>query len=291
MGAWVELRLRIPRARLQAVTARMLEEGAIGLQEDRVPGEAAVFRQPWDTGPAPPEPAELLLRGWWEADGFEERWPALEGRLAEVAGAAVERAEVQEEDWASAWRQAFARATLAPGLVVAPPWLAEPGDLIIEPGMAFGTGEHPTTRACLVELMQWARPGGRCLDVGTGSGIVAIAAERLGMRAWGIDIDPRALEDARENAQRNGVSPRLDETPLDRVEGRFDLVVANIFAEVLVRMAPDLARLCAGHLILAGILQDRSLPVELALRAQGLRPVRREVEGEWVSMVWAAGSA
>jgi ribosomal protein L11 methyltransferase len=288
MAAWVEVRARVARPRAELLSEAMLDAGALGLQEDLVPGSSPVYRQPWDTGPPPPEPAELLLRGWWPEEGFEDAWPALSRRLAERGGTEVHWVRVEDEDWAQGWRAAFTRVELGPGLAVAPPWLAQEGDLVIDPGMAFGTGEHTTTRACLSAVLRLARPGGSCLDVGTGSGVVAVLAARQGMRARGIDIDPVAIVDARGNALRNGVEVALDTTPLAQVQGRFELVVANIFAEVLVQMAPDLARLCAGHLVLAGILADRSERVEQAMSAQGLRVEERLQDGEWVSYVWSS---
>lgn len=286
MAAWVEVRTRVTRARLELLSEAMLDAGAMGLQEDRLPGSAPSYRQPWDTGPAPAEPPELLLRGWWAEEGFLDAWPTLERRIQERGGQEPSWVRVEDEDWAQGWRSAFTRIEIATGLAVAPPWLALDGDLIIDPGLAFGTGEHTTTRACLSGVARLARPGEACLDVGTGSGVVAILAARLGMAAHGIDIDPVAIEDAKGNAARNGASLTLDTTPLAQVQGRFELVVANIFAEVLVTMAPDLARLCARHLVLAGILVDREGLVERAMRAQGLVCQERVQDGEWVSFVW-----
>lgn len=286
MAAWVEVRSRVLRARAELLSEAMMEAGALGLQEDHLPGATPTYRQPWDTGPAPPEPPELLLRGWWAEEGFEAGWSDLSRRLTEVGGTECHWVRVEDEDWAQGWRSAFTRVELGPGLAVAPPWLAQQGDLVIDPGMAFGTGEHTTTRACLGAVLRLARPGESCLDVGTGSGVVAVLAARQGMHAWGIDIDPVAIIDARGNAERNGQHLRLDTTPLARVEGRFELVVANIFAEVLVQMAPDLARCCSRHLVLAGILADRAGLVERAMSAQGLVVESRDQDGEWVSYVW-----
>ncbi len=286
MGAWVEVRSRVSRARVEPLSEVMLDAGALGLQEDLLPGATPTYRQPWDTGPPSPEPSELLLRGWWPEEGFEEAWSELSTRIAASGGSEAHWVRVEDEDWAQGWRSAFTRVELGPDLAVAPPWLAQPGDLVIDPGMAFGTGEHTTTRACLVAVLRLARPGESCLDVGTGSGVVAVLAARQGMSARGIDIDPVAIVDARGNAERNGQQVALDTTPLAQVRGRFELVVANIFAEVLVQMAPDLARLCARHLVLAGILADRAALVEQAMGAQGLVVVERVQDGEWVSFVW-----
>lgn len=185
------------------------------------------------------------------------------------------------EDWAEAWKAGFERLVVSDRLAVAAPWNAQPGDLIIEPGMAFGTGEHPTTRACLGGVSRHAVPGTACLDVGCGTGVLALAAASLGMDAHGIDIDAAAVAASVDNAARNGLQAAFSTRPLQQVQGRYGLVVANIFAEVLVTMAADLARLCSGRLCLAGILADRAHLVEDALQ-QAFLVERRDREGDWV---------
>jgi len=189
---------------------------------------------------------------------------------------------VQEEDWSEGWRQACERVVVSPTLAVSPPWKAEDGDLIIEPGMAFGSGEHPTTLSCLRAIEGCAVEGERCLDVGTGSGVLAIAAARLGMEAWGIDIDPESERAAHQNAGRNGVGIRADLTALHAVSGRFELVVANLFAEVLVALADDLKRVSGRNLAVAGVLKDRAHTVVDAL--QPMRLISQETEGDWCHM-------
>ena len=290
MATWAEVTLPALRERGEAVSAGMMELGAVGLQEDHLPGEAPPPRQPWDTGPAPPPTPMILLRAWWPGQDFSRRWPVLAAALERLAGAAPTWRVVQDEDWAESWRAVFERVVVSPGVAVAPPWKAEPGDLIIDPGMAFGTGEHATTRACLALVERLGRPGETCLDVGTGSGVVALLAARLGMVARGIDIDADAIAAARENALRNGLEAQFDDTPLDRLHGSWDLVVANIFAEVLVVLAPHLARVCAGRIVLAGILADRVQSVERALAAQGVAVDERRIEGEWVCLVLSQGA-
>jgi len=288
---WAEVSVVVPRDRADAVGDCMMGLGAVGLQEDHLPGEAPLPRQPWDTGPLAPATARMLLRGWWPDAGFAEGWPALAQALAAAAGAAPTWRPVRDEDWAESWREVFERVVVSPGVAVAPPWKAQPGDLVVDPGMAFGTGEHVTTRACLAAVERLGQAGGSCLDVGTGSGVVALLAARQGMAAWGIDIDADAVLAARDNALRNGLQARFDDTPLAAVEGRYDLVVANIFAEVLAVLAPDLARVCAGRMVLAGILADRVGLVTQAMEAQGLQVEERTIEGEWISLVLGRGPA
>lgn len=286
MGTWAEVSVQVPRSRGELVGERMLELGSQGLQEEHPPGMAPPLRQPWDTGPLPPNPPAVVLRGWWPGDGFEAAWPQLSAAIAAVAGAAPDWRPVDDQDWADGWKRSFTRLEIAPGVAVAPPWLAQDGDLVIDPGMAFGTGEHATTRMCLEATARLAAPGGACLDVGTGTGVIALLAVRGGMSARGIDIDPDAVAAAHENADRNGLVAAFDATPLQQVEGPYDLVVANIYAEVLVSMAPDLARVLApgGVLFLTGILADRAHLVIDAVQAQGLVLQHRRDEGEWVGL-------
>lgn len=280
-NAWTELRVVVPRERVPTVSELMWELGASGVQEDYLPGEAPPPRQPWDTGPAGPEPSRVLLRGWWPGDGADARRD-LRSRVEPLDAVEAPTAHpVAMQDWAESWKQGIERIVVG-DLAVAPPWLAEDGDLVIEPGMAFGTGEHPTTRRCLEGVQRLAQPGEACLDVGCGTGLLALAAARLGMRAHGIDIDPDAVAASSENADRNQLQATFDDTPLSDVSGTWPLVVANVYAEVLVQMAPDLRRLTGRHLVLAGILADRADRVIEALAPMTV--VRRQVDGDWVCL-------
>jgi len=235
----------------------------------------------------PPLPERVLVRAWWELDSKRVAETAVGQVLTMFDGLGTPHwVGVEEDGWADAWRAQCRRVVVAEGLAVSPPWNAEPGDLLIEPGMAFGTGEHPTTLSCLRAVQLHAVRGERCLDVGTGSGVLAIAAARCGMDAWGIDIDPHSVRATQDNAALNGVSVRADETPLADVEGKFDLVVANLFAEVLVALSKDLKRVSARRLVVAGVLADRADTVIEALAPMSLE--RKDIEGDWCHMgfVW-----
>lgn len=285
--SWIELQLDVPRRVIGPVSAALFEAGAVGVHEDFRPGEAPAPRQPWDQGPAAALPERALLRVWWEANSEQQALAAVDDLQGRVPGLGpAEWSPVEQEDWAEAWRSQCVRVVVTEGLAVAPPWKAESGDLVIEPGMAFGSGDHPTTLSCLRRVLQHAVPGERCLDVGTGSGVLAIAAARLGMVCWGVDIEPHAIEAARENADRNQVSLRADNTPLALVTGSFELVVANLFAEVLVDLSDDLKRVCSRRLVVAGVLADRAETV-----IEALSPMKLEVqenEGDWchLGFVW-----
>ena len=209
---------------------------------------------------------------------------------------------VDEADWAEAWKAHFPVLHVGRRIVVRPTWRrhrAAPGEVVIalDPGMAFGTGLHPTTRLCLAGLeavADAAGPGGlagtRVLDVGCGSGILAIAALRLGAAdALGIDIDPIAIEATLANAGRNGLGGALRARigSLPSGEPPVDLVLANLIASVLVRLAGELAAALrpGGNLLASGIFIDREAEVALALAGAGLRIDRRWAEGDWVALL------
>lgn len=198
-----------------------------------------------------------------------------------------------DDAWATAWRDGY-EPIRSGRLTIVPSWLEPPkgSDLVIrlDPGMAFGTGLHPTTRACL-ELLQTVEPMPTAvLDVGTGSGILALAALRLGAsRAVGYDTDQLAVEASTANARANDLSDRFGgqhgTLPELAVE-LFPLVVANLVAAVLVELAPRLAAHTApgGTLIASGIIESRSDEVEAALTAAGYEVVDWITEGDWVTV-------
>ncbi|MCX7854466.1 MAG: 50S ribosomal protein L11 methyltransferase [Anaerolineae bacterium] len=202
---------------------------------------------------------------------------------------------VAETDWAEAWKKHLTVLHIGRRLVIRPSWLPYTpieGEVVVEldPGMAFGTGTHPTTQMCLLALEDYVRPGARVLDLGTGSGILAIAAAKLGAkRVLALDTDPQAVSVARENVYRNGVADRVRVArgSLAQAIGRFDVVVVNILARVLVEMAEQgLARRLApeGRLVVAGLLAAQEEDVRKAFQQNGLAIVgRRQVE-DWVAL-------
>jgi ribosomal protein L11 methyltransferase len=201
---------------------------------------------------------------------------------------------VDDRDWTDAWKQHYVPQRVG-RVVVVPSWLEEtlrPDEVAItlDPGMAFGTGLHPTTRGCL-HLLQDVQPmPADVLDVGCGSGILALAALRLGAeRAIGLDTDPLAVTATRENAERNGLGGRVDVVAGSlppSPEARHPLVLANLVAAVLVELAPRLAAHLApgGALLASGIIEPRAGEVLDAMRAAGLVVTDRRDDGEWVSL-------
>jgi ribosomal protein L11 methyltransferase len=205
---------------------------------------------------------------------------------------------VDEADWADAWRAHFPVQRVGRRLVIRPTWRrhrAAPDDVVLalDPGMAFGTGLHPTTRLCLAALEALADDGrlagSRMLDVGCGSGILAIAALQLGAAtALGVDTDPIAVDATRANARRNGLGRRIEarEGSLPSHAPPFDVVVANLVAGVLVPLAPALRDELrpGGTLLASGIFVDRESDVLAALETAGLGPTERSNEGDWVAL-------
>lgn len=205
---------------------------------------------------------------------------------------------VHEADWAEAWKAFFPVLRVGRRLVIRPTWRrhrARREDVVIalDPGMAFGTGLHPTTRLCLASLEPLAADGrlagARVLDVGCGSGILAIAAVRLGATsALGVDTDPIAVDATLANARRNrlGRRVRAREGSLPTGEPPFDLVLANLIAGVLVALAAGLRDELrpGGWLVASGIFVDREREVRAAFEAAGLVVTERTAEGDWIAL-------
>ena len=212
---------------------------------------------------------------------------------------------VHESEWATAWRRHVRVMRIGRRIVIRPTWRRHrrmPDDVVIamDPGMAFGTGLHPTTRLCLAGIERWADEGllgagaapdgrARLLDVGCGSGVLAIAAGLLGAgELVGVDTDPIAVDATLANARRNRIARRVRAWvgSVPTGAGPFDLVAANLVASVLVAIAPGLHDELrpGGRLLASGIFVDREDDVRSALVAAGLAIVRRDAEGDWVAL-------
>ena len=211
---------------------------------------------------------------------------------------------VHEADWAEAWRAYFPVMRIGRRLVIRPTWRRHrrgPDDVVLalDPGMAFGTGLHPTTRLCLAAVESLADrgavAGARVLDVGCGSGILAIAAVRLGAAsAFGVDTDPIAIEATVANARRNAVVRRVHARAgsLPSGESPFDIVLANLIAGVLVPLSAALRDELrpGGTLLASGIFVDRESEVAAAFATAGLTVTGRSAEGDWVALEAGRGS-
>lgn len=205
--------------------------------------------------------------------------------------ASIEVGEIADEDWKLAYRRHFKTENVGRRLVTVPAWEKVPdGDrvpIVLDPGMAFGTGKHETTRACL-EYIDALAPVDSFLDMGCGSGILSIAAAKLGCGAvTGFDVDPEAVDASRENAAVNGVSVTFFKYGLGanvkRDLGTTDLVVANILGPLLIRFADEIAPCATRHLVISGILTTLYPEVLAAYVARGFDEVSRKTLGEWTT--------
>ena len=198
--------------------------------------------------------------------------------------------EVPQRDWLAEWKKDWQPVEVG-RFIVAPPWSEVKGDRLvirIEPGMAFGTGTHETTRLCLKAIEKYFR-GGSLLDVGTGTGILAIAAAKMfpEARVEACDTDAEAVEIARENARLNGVGKQID-FRVGTVEAQTssaDLVCANLTVPVIVELLPLLLGASCGRLVLSGLLTEQSELVQSRLRELGAEGFEIDQDGEWISLV------
>ena len=212
--------------------------------------------------------------------------------IAAFPGVELTARPIYEEDWAVSWREFFGVVDSGARCIVVPTWIEHeprPGQLAIrlDPGQAFGTGHHETTRLCLLALDEAVRPGTRVLDVGTGSGVLAIAAMKLGAQAvTAIDIDPIAAEVARANCAANGIGSEVSVTAGTLTPahgGRYPLAVSNISTDANIALGPAFAQVVepGGRLILSGILSPDGGRVQSAMAGRGFRLKAMRHERDW----------
>lgn len=244
-----------------------------------------------------------VVKGYFSLeDNIEEVIKYIKGKLNElkemgidIGEGKVEYEEVKEEDWANNWKKYYKPTKIGEKIVVKPIWEeynVDQEELIIEidPGMAFGTGTHETTRMCVASLEKYIKENTVVFDIGTGSGILAIAAARLGAKhVIGVDLDPVAVESAKENVGYNKLNniEILEGNLLDVVEGKADLVVANIIAEVICILVDDVKKVLNknGLFITSGIIHERVEMVTDKLESSGFEVVEINKDGEWNCIV------
>jgi ribosomal protein L11 methyltransferase len=299
---YIEMQLEVPAAGIDLVCHELAELGSEGV---------TVEERPLDTF-VPPDPDEVAV-GIFRIKAYFARPADLEDLRRQVRerlawlGTFVPGLEavlpavttVRNEDWAHDWKQHFGIVRIGPRLVIKPTWETfspEDGDAVVtlDPGMAFGTGTHGTTRLCLealAGLFEGTAPPRRVLDVGTGSGILAIAAAALGAEeVLACDIDAEACRTASENVAANDVAGRVAVTarPLEELPADFDVVLANILAEENVRLADALVSRLApgGTLVLSGILEEKEALVSEAFARFGLHGPDCSYREEWVCLLY-----
>ena len=302
--AWLEFTIDTAADNIEAVAASLTAGGFSDLVlEDETEFEAFLDqnREYWDYID---EELQQQLRGLSRIKLYLEDTDAagrekLEAPTARL-GLSLTAAPLPEVDYEESWKDSYPPQSVGEKLLVLPYWLADADTegrlpVILDPGLTFGTGAHPSTRMVMEAMEERIKPGAACLDLGSGSGILSIAALRLGAaRAVGVDIDPKAESIARENAAYNGfAAPEFtaltgnvtaDEALMERLsEDRWDVVLVNIVADVIIGLAPVLPRFLGEHteLICSGILDSRLPDVLAALTAAGLTVTGVRKKEDW----------
>ena len=286
MEQWLGIILFIPEEFEEAVSNFLFEQGAIGMEEVE---EALGWKK---------------LKAYFPQDGKEKRvlrdldryLKSLQSIFPKMSGTRIETISIPGQDWSQNWKKFFKPVQVTSRFVVKPPWSKirlKKNRIAIDiyPGMAFGTGTHATTKLCLRTLERSLRKRGiSVLDVGTGSGILSIAAAHLGAgEVWGLDIDVEAVKNARGNVERNRVSDivKIRKGRVGNIQKKFDLVVANIDYKSLRRMRRPLIHhlKSKGTLILSGILEEMEEKVrQIYTETRLLSSIRTDQEGEWVCL-------
>ena len=302
--AWLEITLNIPQGGIDDAAAVLTAGGFADLViEDQTQFEDFLEdnRSCWDYID---EELQQQLQGLsrirlYLEDTDKEGLDRLQA-LAEKHAFPMAVAPLKEENWEESWKENYSAVEVGQTLVVLPCWLAEEDHggrlpVILDPGLTFGTGAHPSTQMVMAAMEQLVKPGSRCLDLGSGSGILSIAALRLGAEsAIGIDIDPKAENIARENAAYNGfVSPRFtaltgdvtaDKRLMQRLkENTYDVVLVNIVADVIIALSPVLPEFLTENstLICSGILDTRLPDVTAAVERAGLAVTNIFQQEDW----------
>ena len=240
-----------------------------------------------------------VVKGYFsEEDNIDEIIAYINEKVEEIKALGIDVGEgkvqfekMYEEDWANNWKKYYKPSKVGEKIVVKPIWEeyeAKDEELVVEldPGMAFGTGEHETTRMCIQALEKYVQKDSTVFDVGCGSGILAIAAAKLGAKlAVGVDLDPVAVESAKENVGFNNIDniEILHGNLIEVIDGKADIVVANIIAEIICILTEDVSRVIKpnGYFITSGIIHDRVEMVTNKLEECGFEVVKVNKDGEW----------
>jgi ribosomal protein L11 methyltransferase len=295
---WIEIKLSVDGEAAEAIAELLQRYGHQGVSIE----QEGIMPDAWDDGEVPPA-ERLTVRAYIPADERAEATTrqfedALRYMNMMYPMPTPVYTLIDEADWAEAWKAHYKPIRLGRRIVIRPQWIEMdlgPDDieLALDPGMAFGTGTHPTTQLCLIALENCVEPGQRVLDLGCGSGILAIAAAKLGAHSiLALDIDPTAVKTTDLNAAQNDVADKITAQAgsLDSVlasSRRFDLVVVNILARVIIPMCEQgLGNVVrpGGSGIFSGLTLEQADDVEAALIGSGLEPVQRHVQGDWVAI-------
>jgi ribosomal protein L11 methyltransferase len=295
-GFWTEVTLRVRPEASEAVAELLQDFTGAGVSI-----EPPIEALGPDEGYVLDETAPLTLHGYMYGEVADERRAELEESLDEAGHSSqlvgdLRWRTIREEDWAEAWKEHY-QVERAGRVVVRPAWreYEASGDEVVvtlDPGMAFGTGQHPTTKMALLALQELIEPGAHVLDLGAGSGVLALAAIALGARdAVAIDTEMQAYEASLSNAALNDMSNRIEAVhgSIEQAANRtpFDLVLANINAATIIRLAPALyeALRPGQYLVAGGIIEEREAACREALEAAGFAVERTLSDGDWRCLI------
>ena len=304
---WAEIGFRTSHAAVEAVSALFEDLGAAGtVIEDPALINEYIHSGLWDYTDIPEQQdtSVVTVKAYFAADdSLDEKLALLRAGLDEIAARGVDTspaefltARVQDEDWANSWKKYFHTDKIGERIVIQPSWetyepQADEVVLRLDPGAAFGTGTHPTTSMCLRALEKLIQPGMTVFDVGTGSGVLAIAAAKLGAKkVQAADYDQTAVRVARENIEANGVADVVSVGESDlfsAFDGKAALVTANLIADLILRLLPALDAHLApdGALLASGVIDDRAGEIHDAAEAAGFFVAEDHEEKEWHAMV------
>ena len=304
---WAEVSFRTSHEAVDAVSALFGETGASGtVIEDPALINDYIHSGLWDYTDIPEQKdtSVVTVKAYFAADdSLDEKLASIRAGLDAIAARGVDTrpaefltTRVQDEDWANSWKKYFHTDKVGERVVIQPSWEEyepQPGEVVLrlDPGAAFGTGTHPTTAMCLRAMEKLVKPGMTVFDVGTGSGVLAIAAAKLGAKTVrAVDYDATAVRVARENIEANGAADIVSTAESDlfsAIPGKAGLVTANLIADLVIRLLPDLdAHLEQGGALLAsGIIESRAQEVREAADAAGFFVAEDFEEKEWHAMV------
>lgn len=292
--SWAEIRIETPSFLTEAISNFLIEQGSPGVIQEEMEGLRTQSRE--------------CVIGYFHPDrSIKSKKLSIQKFIQALrqdfdSRIAVRWRKIKEEKWAETWKENFKTLNVGHRLVIRLPWesytpLSHERVIVIDPGMAFGTGSHPSTRMCLEfleEVLSAGPPGHSLLDVGTGSGILAIAGYKLGAHPiCALDIDPMALRYARKNAKANGIRREIEfrwGSPAS-LRRAFDIVVANLLPQELLNLAPSIARRVGfpGLLIVAGMLDSQRDEVENVFSSMRLKAWREKKSDGWASILFQRG--
>lgn len=306
---WIEISVSVHREAVEATCAILMEAGSVGVAID---DPALLFErseQPgdWDYVEIPEGVdrfGEIVVKAWlqrnaWFADAFQQIKTEVQklSTYGIQAGSGTIHSEIVEDgEWATAWKAYYKPIRVGKRLLIRPIWeernlLPQDLEIALDPGLAFGTGSHPTTQLCLQFLEEYLQPGDSFLDVGCGSGILTIAAAKLGAGVLSaVDIDELAVHSTRENLKLNGLAEKVRVVHGDLVEQIREpvrVITANIVADAILRLLPSIEPLLVpqGLFIASGIITTREEDLVKATEEAGLSILEVRREGDWVAIL------